>query len=61
MEAGRQRAFVRASATACKQKEEEGASTSALKVVSKGTSKRKNERKEDRPLKKGPGTPAGDM
>ena len=61
MEVGRQRVLVRASTTARKQKKEEGASTLALKVVSKGTSKQKNERKDDCPLKKGPGTPAVDM
>ena len=58
MEAGRQRALVRASIVGRKQKEKEGASTSAPKVITKGTSK--NERKDDRPHKKGSGTPVGD-
>ena len=60
MEAARQKALVRALAVAHKQKEKVGASTSAPKVIGKGMSKRKSERKNDRPLKKGPSTPVGD-
>ena len=51
---------VRALATARKQREKEGASTSASKAITKGTSKRKNEGKDNRPYRKGPGTPVGD-
>ena len=58
MEAVRQRALVRASAVAHKQKE--GASMSTLKVVGKGSSKRKNEGKDDCPIKKGSIIPIGD-
>ena len=53
MEVARQRALVRASAVARKQKEKEGASSSAPKVVIKGSSKRKSEGKDDHPFKKG--------
>ena len=52
MEATRQRALVLTSAMACK-KEKEGASTSAPKVIGKGSLKRKNEGKANCPLKKG--------
>ena len=61
MEAARQRALVRGSATTSKKEEKEegnkGASSSAPKVVEKGAPKRKVERKDDRPLKKGTITP----
>lgn len=60
MEAERQKALVRASATTRKQKEKEGASTSAPKVITKGSSKLKNEGKDNRPHKKGSSTPVGD-
>ena len=60
MEATKQRALIRASVTTRKQKEKEGASTSAPKVVGKGAAKRKSYGKDDLLLKKGPGTPAGD-
>lgn len=60
MEATRQRALVRASTTARKQKEKEKASTLATKVIGKGSSKRKNEGKDDRTLKKGPVILVGD-
>ena len=60
MEVERQRVLVRALAAACKQKEKEGALMSAPKVVTKGTSKRKNEGKDDHPHKKGPSIPVGD-
>ena len=43
-----------------KQKEKEGSSTSAPKGVDKGSSKRKNEGKDNRPLKKGPVIPTSD-
>lgn len=43
-----------------KQKEKSGSSASASKVVTKGSLKRKNEGKGDRPHKKGPGTLVGD-
>ena len=59
MEAGRPRALVRVLVTARKQKEKDGASTSAPNIVSKGTSKRKNEGKDDCPLKKRLGTLVG--
>ena len=59
MEVGRQRALVRVSVTARKQKEKDGASTSAPNIVSKGTSKRKSEGKDDCPLKKRLGTLVG--
>ena len=52
MEAARQRALVLTSAVARK-KEKDGASTSAPKVIRKGSLKRKNEGKANRPLKKG--------
>ena len=52
MEAARQRALVLTSAAARK-KEKDGASTSAPKVIRKGSLKRKNEGKANRPLKKG--------
>ena len=52
MEAARQRALVLTS-TAARKKEKEGASTLALKVVGKGSLKRKNEGKANRPFKKG--------
>ena len=51
MEAARQKALVLTSAAAHK-KEKEGASTSAPKVIRKGSLKRKNEGKANRPLKK---------
>lgn len=60
METVRQRASVRASTTAHKQKEKEGAATLAPKVIGKGTSKWKNEEKDNYPLKKRPSTPVGD-
>ena len=60
MEAGRQKARVRAIATSKKKKEKDGASSLAPKDVTKGFSKRKSDRKDDRLLKKGPGVPAGD-
>ena len=56
MDVARQRALARASAAARKQKEKEGASSG----VTKGTSKRKSDGKDDCLLKKGPGIPAGD-
>ena len=52
--------MVRVLTTTRKQKEKERALTLASKVVGKGMSKRKNERKDNRPLKKGPSTPIGD-
>ena len=60
MDAARQRALVRVSTTVRKQNEKEGASLSALKGITKGTSKRKSNGKDDHPLKKGLGVPAGD-
>ena len=60
MEAKRQRALVRASTAARKQKEKEGSSTLTPKVVTKRTSKWKNEGKDDCPHKKGLGTPIAD-
>ena len=62
MEATRQRALVRASATVHKKEEKkekgkEGVSFSTLKVVRNGASKRKAEGKDDRPFKKGTITP----
>ena len=60
MEVGRQKALVRQLAVARKQQQKEGASTSTSKVVAKGASKLKNEGKDDRPHKKGPGIPIGD-
>ena len=47
MEAAKQRALIRASITTYKQKEKEGASTSAPKVVGKGAAKQKSYRKDD--------------
>ena len=52
MEAARQRALVLVSAATHK-KEKVGASTSAPKVIRKGSLKRKNEGKANRPFKKG--------
>ena len=60
MEVARQRALVRAVATSKKKKEKDGASLSVPKDVTKGTSKRKNEGKDDHPLKKGQVVPVGD-
>ena len=60
IEAAKQRALIRALVTTRKQKEKEGASTSAPKVVGKGVAKQKSYGKDDLPLKKGPGIPAGD-
>ena len=60
MEVAKHRVLVRASTTALKQKEKEGASMLAPKIVGKGTSKRKSEGKDNHPLKKGLGTPASD-
>ena len=60
MEAERQRALVRASAAAHKQKEKEGTFSSTPKVVIKGSSKQNSEGKDDCPLKKGPALPIGD-
>ena len=61
MEAARQRALVRALATVRKKEKNEkgkkGASSSTPKVIRKGVPKRKAERKDDRPLKKGLITP----
>ena len=53
MKATRQRALVRALVAAHKQKKKEGVSTSAPKVIGKGSSKGKNEGKDNYPLKKG--------
>ena len=52
MDAARQRALVRASATTRKQKDKEGASSSAPKSINKGMPKRKSDGKDDRPFKK---------
>ena len=60
MEAAKQRALVKASAAACKQKEKVGASSSAPKGVTTGLSKQKNEGKDNRPLKKGSTLPTSD-
>ena len=60
IEAVRQRALVRAAVASKKKKEKEGASLSTPKDVIKGTSKRKSVGKDDCPLKKGLGIPAGD-
>ena len=60
MERERQRALVRASATAYKQKEKEGTSLLASKGITKGLSKRKSKGKDERPLKKGLALPASD-
>ena len=60
MEAARQRALVRASVVACKQREKEGAPSSASKGINKGTSRRKSDGKDDHPLKKGLGVPVVD-
>ena len=51
--------MVKVSVMAHKQKEKDGASTSAPNIVSKGTSKWKSEGKDDCPLKKRLGTPIG--
>ena len=59
MEAAKQRALVQASAVTHK-KDKEGVSMSAPKVVGKGSLKRKNEGKDDCPLKKGLVIPVGD-
>ncbi|KAL0013731.1 hypothetical protein SO802_000800 [Lithocarpus litseifolius] len=61
LEIARQRALVMVSVATRKQKEKEGASSLAPKGVSKGTSKRKNDEKDDRPFKKGLGVLAGLM
>ena len=53
MEAARQKALVKTSTAMHKQKEKEETSTSTPKVIGKGSSKRKNERQDDYPLKKG--------
>ena len=53
--------MVRALATVCKQREKEGASSLASMGINKGTSKRKNDGKDDRSLKKGPGVPVVDI
>ncbi|KAK9992780.1 hypothetical protein SO802_022483 [Lithocarpus litseifolius] len=58
MEAGRQRAMVRATATNRK-KEKDGGSLSAPKDVIKGTSKWRSDGKDDHPLKKGLGATVG--
>ena len=60
MEATKHRALVRALAAVRKQKEKEGASLSTPKDVTKGSSKRKSDGKDDRPFKKGPVIPTGD-
>ena len=62
MEATRQRALVRAAATCKKKKEKEKdmGSSSAPKDITKVTSKRKSEGKDNHPLKKGPVVPTGD-
>ena len=52
--------MVRALAAVHNQKKKEGASTSAPKVVGKGSSKRKNEGKDNHPLKKGSDISMGD-
>ena len=55
MEATRLRALVRVAASCRKEEKEkgkEGASLSAPKVIEKGVSKRKADRKDDRPPKK---------
>lgn len=59
MEAMRQRALVKAAAASKKKKENDGASSLAPKDVTKVTSKRKSEGKDNRPLKKGPIIPVG--
>ena len=60
MDAARQRALVRASATTRKQKDKEGASSSAPKGINKGLPKWKSDEKDDRLFKKEPGVPAAD-
>ena len=60
IEAARQRTLVRASVAALKQKEKERTSSFAPKGVTKGSSKRKNEGKDDRPFKKGLAFPVSD-
>ena len=57
MESTKKQALVKASVAVRKKK---GASSSAPKGVTKGSSKRKSEGKDDLPLKKGPTLPAGD-
>ena len=52
MEMGRQRALVRQVIATLKQQEKGGSSTSASKVVTKGTLKRKKEGKDDHPQKR---------
>lgn len=59
MEAGRQRALVRKATVAHKQ-QQGGSSTSAFKVVTKETLKRKNDGKDDRLNKKGTSSFVGD-
>lgn len=46
--------MVRATTASKKKKEKDGVSSSTPKYVNKVTSKRKNKKKDDRPLKKGP-------
>ena len=63
MEAARQRALVKALAAAHKKEEKkekgnEGASSSALKVIGKGVPKWKAKGKDDHSLKKGTVTPS---
>ena len=53
--------MVRALVAACKQREKEGASSSASMGIDKGTSKRKNDGKDDHLLKKRPGVPVVDI
>ena len=53
IKAVRQRALVRAVVMSKKKKEKDGASSLAPKDVTKGTSKQKNDGKDDRLLKKG--------
>ena len=60
MEAAKQKDLGRASVAARKQKEKEGVSSLAPKGVTKGSSKRKSEGKDDCPFKKGPVLFAGD-
>ena len=60
MEAARQKALIRVSVAACKQKEKEGAFSSTSKGIDKGTSKWKGDGKDNRTLKKGPSVPADD-
>ena len=60
MEAAKQKDLGRVSDAARKQKEKEGVSSLAPKGVTKGSSKRKNEGKDDRPFKKGLAFPVSD-